>query len=260
LLGLEKLGHPIPRKTFKKLWWEKVNVDPQDLKPMPKARSIAVVSDTHLGHKRQQLTHLKEFYRTAKARGCDCVLHAGDLTDGLSSGHECERFLFTVDDVVNYVADNYPSGLDTFIIAGNHDNNVYKWAGVDICSSVASERNDFRYLGQGMAFFDLDKIKIFLGHDVCANASAGGLEGAFQYACKLGKQPDLVVNGHFHSWGSMPYHKGAFLFQPPCFQGQTDNMRLRKQTPSIGAAILHFNADGSRTIDCFHFDEILHDY
>ncbi len=57
LLGMEKLSHPVPSKTFKKLWWEKVNVDPQDLKPMPKARSIAVVSDTHLGHKRQQLTH-----------------------------------------------------------------------------------------------------------------------------------------------------------------------------------------------------------
>lgn len=101
MLGWEKLGHPIPRKTFKTLWWEKVNVDPQDLKPVPKARNIAVVSDTHLGHKRQQLTHLKEFYRIAKARGCECVIHAGDLTDGLSSGHECERFLFTVDDVVN---------------------------------------------------------------------------------------------------------------------------------------------------------------
>jgi hypothetical protein len=84
LLGLEKFGRPIPRKTFKKLWWEKVNVDPQDLKPVPKARSIAVVSDTHLGHKRQQLTHLKEFYRTAEYNS---VNHAGDLTWS-ELGHE----------------------------------------------------------------------------------------------------------------------------------------------------------------------------
>jgi hypothetical protein len=64
-----------------------------------------------------------------------------------------------VGDVVNYVVDNYPNNLRTFVIAGNHDNNVYKWSGVDVCSSVASERNDVRYLGQTVAFFDIDKIK-----------------------------------------------------------------------------------------------------
>lgn len=35
---------------------------------------IAVVSDTHLGSKYQQLTSLKEFYKYAADKGCEASL------------------------------------------------------------------------------------------------------------------------------------------------------------------------------------------
>jgi hypothetical protein len=160
--------------------------------------------------------------------------------------------------MISYIVDNYPDNLDTFVISGNHDDNIYKTVGVDICATIETERSDFRYMGMAEAFFDLEKTKIFIGHDICARA--GGLENTYQYACRSKKMPDLLVNGHFHSWGIVPFNQGAFLFQAPCFQGQTDSMKHRRQMPAIGATILYFYPNNLRSIECFHYDELEHDY
>ena len=43
---------------------------------------FAIVSDTHLGHRKQQLTHLTNFYEVAREWGAEFMLHGGDVVDG----------------------------------------------------------------------------------------------------------------------------------------------------------------------------------
>ena len=78
--------------------------------------TFAVVSDTHLGSKHQQLTYLHDFYAKAKDRGAQFVLHAGDLDDGPHQMHKdiiYEQFVHGYDERVAYHERAYPSGLPT---------------------------------------------------------------------------------------------------------------------------------------------------
>jgi len=87
---------------------------------------VAIVSDTHLGSIYEQAIALHRFYKMPADAGCEFVIHAGDLTDGvqLRKGHEYECSLTGVDQLMQYAVDHYPSDIPTYILAGNHDESL----------------------------------------------------------------------------------------------------------------------------------------
>ena len=116
---------------------------------------FGVVSDTHLGSKWQQLTHLNTLYDMFDQEGIDTVYHAGDVTEGVNMrrGHEFEVFAHGADAQVEYVAEKYPrrSGIVTKFITGNHDHSAIKYSGHDIGVAIANKRSDMVYLGRSQA-------------------------------------------------------------------------------------------------------------
>lgn len=225
---------------------------------------IGIVSDTHLGHVCQQLSSLKKFYRTAADLGCDLIVHAGDLTDGMGMrrGHEYETFVQGVDSLVQYVIDQYPSNIPTYFIGGNHDESTQKLAGTDILQRIAKDRTDMHYLGMHSATLGASGKTIALFHGAGMGAASNRLSRTFSEACKNGKHPDLLVNGHLHSWNMIPFvgDSDACLIQAPCFQGATNFNKRQLQTPHIGAAIVEFQSKGILVPRLYRYREVQRDY
>src|SRR3990167_6574651 len=91
---------------------------------------IAVVSDTHLGSKYQQLPYLREHSRLFRKERVAAVIHAGDVTDGpaeMHRGHQHNLFLQGYDAQLDYAATHIPEiGAPQYFISGNHDDSHIK--------------------------------------------------------------------------------------------------------------------------------------
>src|SRR5438105_4177867 len=87
---------------------------------------VAIISDTHLGSKQQQLSYLREFAAYARKLRVDAVLHCGDVVDGppqMHPGHLHNIFLQTYEAQRSYAIEHLPDfgKIPVYVISGNHD-------------------------------------------------------------------------------------------------------------------------------------------
>ena len=105
---------------------------------------LGVVACTHFGSIYQQLTALREFYKYCSEHRISLVLHCGDLVDGIDvyQGQQYEIYAHGFDAQKKAVVENYPyePGVETLVIAGNHDYSFVKGGGANIVEAVACER------------------------------------------------------------------------------------------------------------------------
>lgn len=210
-----------------------------------KSVKFAVISDTHLGSKYQNLTYLKQFYAQAKKEGCQFVLHAGDLVDGehIYRGQEYETFLVGFDANVKYVVENYPSDLDTYYILGNHDLGWFNRGGSDIGLSISSARKDMIYLGQYGAYVMLNKIKVYLVHAMGSPAYA--LSYKIQKLVEgfsSDNKPNILIVGHYHS-AFQALVRNVYCMHPASFQGQSPFLRRLAIFPVVGGYFIEMKVD-----------------
>lgn len=209
---------------------------------------IGLVADMHLGSRYQQITHLWAFYKYCKEQGIKIILNAGDITDGqrVYRGQEYELFIMGADAQVNYVIENYPhiKGIKTMFILGNHDENHWKMAGIDIGERIADKRKDMEYLGLHGAYVNIGGISIYLHH------GAGGVAYARSYKQQKiieqfapEQKPHILVSGHWHVQNYLPNYRNVVGIQMPCFQAQTPYLKRKGVNPEIGGVILSFKID-----------------
>lgn len=248
------------RSTFSKLWWERVGEDPLYFKRC--SFRFGVVSDTHLGSIFQQLTHLKSFYRFAKKLGCEYIIHAGDLIDGISTPitHQNDRFLTSIEDVIDYVVGMYPDDLDTYLISGNHDEVFVKMFGRDICQEISELRDDLKYIGSMHAIHVRHGIKTFITHGVCNYSKESKTESKSQVMKMAKFVPDIIINGHTHTWRVIPRWCDSFLIHAPCMVGGFDSMKKYSIHPTIGAMLIDVFDDRTFGIRFINYNEIEDDY
>lgn len=213
---------------------------------------IAVLGDTHLCSKTQQLTYLRDTYKRIADRGIQHVYHVGDLIDGegLYRGHEHEVFVHGFSDQVAYAVEHYPrvDGITTHLIGGNHDLVYVKRAGADPLAVIARDRPDIEYLGPWSAWVRLSpKCTAYLLHP------DGG--GAYALSYKLqktiesfegGRKPNLAFLGHWHTRAYV-FVRNVHGWLTGCYQAQTDYQRRKALQPTIGATLLdiRFDDDGA---------------
>lgn len=217
---------------------------------------IAVVSDTHLGSKAQQLTHLRDFYRRIADAGITDVYHVGDLIDGegLYRGHEHEVFVHGMDDQVAYAAAEYPriEGIKTHLIGGNHDLVFVKRAGADPLVRVAAMRPDINYLGPWSRTLQLSPhCSLFMLHP------DGGPAYARSYRLQKtaesfegGSKPNVMVLGHWHMQCYL-FVRNIHALLGMCFQAQTSYERRKALQPDVGGMILDIEMDDDGRIQRF---------
>jgi hypothetical protein len=205
---------------------------------------LGIVSDTHLGSKYQQLTHLHTFYELCEERGIKTILHCGDMLDGekMYRGHEYELFLHGADSQVDYVIDNYPEfDGKTYFICGTHEESFWKHSGIDVGIRISEKRKDLHYIGYHGAYLSLLGIdRLFYIHH-----GSGGVAYARSYKIQklieqLGEElkPLFLLEGHFHVSCILPGYKNVFAIQMPCFQSQTPYLLPKGLFPEVGGVVL----------------------
>jgi len=209
---------------------------------------FGVVSDTHLCSRYQQLSALWDFYRLCKRRKIEVVFHCGDLTDGekIYRGHEYELFVHGADGQTDYTVAHYPriEGIRTEVIAGNHDCSFLATAGYNVAAAICRQREDMTYLGDYLAFVDVENIRIALmhGHGGVAYARSYKVQRICEQLSPEHK-PNLLLLGHFHVPNITPGYRNIEAVQMSCFQAQTPYEATRGLMPWIAGLIVELRTD-----------------
>lgn len=223
---------------------------------------FGMASDTHLGSKYQQLTHLRSFCKAAEEWGVDFMLHGGDVIDGIHKAHrgmEYEQFKLGSEGQSAYAVEHLPEvrkrgkgkPVPWHVIGGNHDGWAYQDTGTNILTRIALERPDFHVLGAPQADFHIGPLTIRLLHP------SGGTAYARSY--KLQKiveqissddKPHILVMGHWHIAAHVPGYRNVEAFAVPCFQSQTPYLQTKGLAPVIGGLLweAEYDANGLRDL------------
>lgn len=162
---------------------------------------IALIGDTHLALKRDDIDLLNKIYDEVEKKRVNYVFHCGDFTEGLSyrkkhiTSHLKEA---TYEGQLEYSISNYPmySGK-TYVISGNHDDWWYLINNKEIIRDISKERDDIVYLGALYRNIDLANIKIQIVHgDI--NPITGRKLKQPGYVFGLKEMPDIMHFGHIH--------------------------------------------------------------
>lgn len=175
---------------------------------------FAVVSDTHIGCDTSRLDLLHNFYKKAKKRGSNIVIHAGDISDGtmIYRGQEHALIDNTQQKQAKRIIEEYPDKLETYYITGNHD---LKNKEIDIASVISNGmdiddmgelkhldgRKDMHYLGRYLSRMRLPgDIDVDIVHPWGGGAYARSYP-AQKYLRNINKKmiPDILIMGHNHS-------------------------------------------------------------
>ena len=218
---------------------------------------FAVIGDTHIGSLYERTDALQEFYKLLASEKINVVLHCGDLTDGnkVYRGQEFEQYAIGFGQQKEAVLERFPkiSGIETFIIGGNHDMSYFKRNGILAVQEICKERDDLHYLDDEIATIILEtkngkRVKYLLMHPSGATAySVSYKSQKIVEAISGGKKPKAIFIGHFHKADYMPQWRNVHCFQVGCFESQTPYMS-RKPTPAhIGGWIIEHTIEGKLT-------------
>jgi hypothetical protein len=223
---------------------------------------IAIVGDTHLGSRYQQLSHLHTFYDLCEKEGITDVYHTGDLTDGngkVYNGQIYEIFVHGADKQVDYVIKNYPyrKNITTHYICGNHDESHYKDSGLDVGLSIKRRRADMHYLGFHGAYIDINGIKnamyLMHGDSGCSYARSYKLQKIIEQFSP-DRKPHMFFLGHYHVCCYLPMYRNVVAWTTPCFQSQTPFIKRKNLYPEIGGLIMEFKIHENKpTLPKFKF-------
>jgi predicted phosphodiesterase len=226
-----------------------------------------VVADTHICSIHERLDLLVELYDIFEEEGVTAVFHGGDVTSGngtVYKGQFQELKIFGAENQKNYVCSVYPEkNFPTYWIAGNHDEDLYKTAGVDILANISREREDLIYAGKLGAYLISDGLSVYIHH------GEGGIPYSRDFKSQklidgLEKLPQIAVIGHWHTFAYLPCYKGVTVVLPGCLEGQSSYLKRKGHTPDLGGAIISVkivDKDGRKyierqTADFIHFSNI----
>lgn len=215
---------------------------------------FGVISDTHLGSKRERLDELHYAYDVLVDEGITDVYHPGDLVCGMGifPGQINEVHQHTYDDQVQYAVANYPvrKGITTRIVSGNHDiEGDFGRMGANPVVAFCNQRDDFEFCGDYQATFELEQgTRINLLHP------KGGMGYAADYKVRKlaegfesGTKPNVLLVGHFHRRGAFEA-RGIQALLCGCFEGGGSfGARLGMSDPAVGFHIVTMRVadDGS---------------
>ena len=214
---------------------------------------LGLISDTHMGISPQYmaLDELRTTLEIFRDHGVSTVLHAGDITHGVSSRHQGLMYemapgVVGADDQVNYVVENYPriEGLTTYFITGSHDLWVYNKSGFDVGRAIDRLRDDMVYLGP-------ESANVFVGPKhrtrIMIHHPDGGSSYAISYrpqklveAMSGGEKPHLYIIGHFHRFGIFR-PRNVITIMLPGFQWNSPFYKRKGLEPEVGGVYLEMD-------------------
>ena len=209
---------------------------------------FGIVTDTHLGSRYQQVSHLYSFYALCARRRIDTILHCGDLVDGerMYRGQEYEIFVHGYDAQLAYACDVYPKrkNIKTLMISGNHDQSFVKSAGANIVRAFCARRDDITYLGDDWAVVQFGNVQVALFHGRGGVAYARSYRGQKVIEQLAPEQkPNMLFMGHYHVPCHLPGYRNVEMLQLGCFQSQTPYLVGKGLYPFVSGVIVTIQED-----------------
>lgn len=236
-----------------------------DHKQESRSFKIALVSDTHLGSKYQQLQSLQHFYEYAHNEGVTEFYHAGDISDGYyphRPGNVYEVFKHGFQQQLDYVSEVYPEieGCTTYFITGNHDATHHYNGGANFGAMLELKRPDLVYLGHNFAKVWLsDKVDLNLVHPTDGTSYAVSTKAQQRIDKASGMQEcKLMVVGHYHKM-DMIHHKKTWAITMPSFFGQSSFMEGKNLESIIGGIIMEVKLDHNGDLLSFKPEFVLYE-
>lgn len=145
-----------------------------------KHHKMGVMSDGHLGSKYSPIEFHEVAFETFEKEGCDCILHCGDLVEGL-----CPRRSDTQIYELSHIGYKQQKELaievfskcklPVYAISGNHD-AWYSSMGANIVEDICEELPNMHYLGFNQADIDIDGATLRLFHGGDGNCFTEGTQ------------------------------------------------------------------------------------
>lgn len=207
-----------------------------------------VISDTHIG----SVYSPEEWHDTVAAfvndpsNKVDCVLHCGDIVEGLKIGRAGTQIYELTDigfesqkDKAVALMRKYERPI--YIISGNHDMYFKEFAGADIVKAIANEVPNMTYVGHDSADIDFDgcKVRLFHGGDGNSYALSYRLQKLVE-SYSGGSKPNILLAGHVHKFCYI-LERNIHAVSVPCMQAQTSFMRGKKLAAHTGFLVLDFD-------------------
>ena len=214
-----------------------------------KHHKIGVISDGHLGSKYSPIEfHLKAF-ETFKNEGCECIMHCGDLVEGLNP-KRADTQIYELSHIgykeqKNLAVEVFSENkLPVYAISGNHD-AWYSSMGADIVEEICSEVPNMTYLGYNQADINISgaTIRLFHGTDGGARTLSYRLQ-LLADSFTGGKKPNILLAGHTHKMCYV-FDRMIHCVSVPSLQMQTAWMASKKLAAHTGFLIIEFDSNAN---------------
>ncbi|MDD2203466.1 MAG: metallophosphoesterase family protein [Bacilli bacterium] len=215
---------------------------------------IAVISDTRLCSKSQQLSILNDIYLKAQAENIHHILHCGDISEGLYSSksqYYDSIFEYDTNQQANYIINNYPSidDIKTYFITGNQDLTHIKKNGIDIGKLISAERDDLIYLGANRCTITIRNFDILMQHPKSKIAYTVSYKPQkFISSMRSEDKPDILLHGHWLHAEKMPF-RGVEEFSVPGLVATTPRMMDEGIQNTTGAWFLNIFLNSKGELD-----------
>jgi len=214
---------------------------------------FGVASDLHFGSICCQITAINKFVHECKKQGVKHILVPGDATAGVNvyKGQIQDIYATGATEQENSLLRNLPTGVEWYVMAGNHDWDFMKSTGHNAILRISKAREDIHYVGS-----DDVNIPILHGIDAKMWHPSGGLPYSISYRMQKGveqlafaelyrivsnteKSPTVrfFLVGHLHIQVQAMFGP-IFGAQVGCFEGRTNYLKRKGYFPQIGGYII----------------------
>lgn len=199
-------------------------------------------SDTHIGHKKQKLEWLPLLVNYGKENGIHTIIHAGDLYEGFY--HDRAHLNQTAEQQVMTFLKAYPyePGINTFLVAGNHDENLLRNHYINIVGRLENSRIDLRVLGYQEGFLRIGNSRLKIKHQ----AHAGTPDDR-----ALDK---IILQGHSHQC-TICQKQNALLLKVPTLSEVTSGEN-RDYNIHTGALDVKVKLDNTKKVDSVEIQQL----
>jgi predicted phosphodiesterase len=210
-----------------------------------------VLGDTHCGSKYFHEDRLMAAMDEGRSRGCQAMLHTGDIMEGMSGrpGHVFELTHIGYTQQKEYTAQLFREwGLPLYFLTGNHTEwfNTKFGIGVDVGEDLARAIPGATFLGAHEGVIDVAGAKFMLWHgeDGSSYATSYRLQKIVE-AFTGGEKPGVLMAGHSHKQAYI-FDRNVHALSTGCIESQSGFMRYKRLAAHAGFWVVEGSVrDGS---------------
>lgn len=225
--------------------------------------TFGVLTDTHLGSVFTNPNFLREAFNVFASSGVNFIVHAGDVTEGLSNraGHmyECTHIGYSAQlDHAREIFSEWTQ-CPIYAVDGNHDRWYIKSNGAKIVEEIDRSLDNFHFIGHDEGDIvvvknknkvELEtnsknargiKIKVWHGEDSSSYAFSYRIQKIVE-SLTGGEKPNVLICGHTHK-SLYVYDRHIHCLSAGAIQKQSRWMRSKRQASHTGFWVCKMSID-----------------